>query len=119
MNFRLTTDQLEDGTAVLTVAGEADLYTAPELKEELLGVIEAGASNVIVDLTDASFVDSTTLGVLISAVKRLQPQGGEVPVVVSDPNIRKVFEITLLDRVFPLFDAREPALAHVSSALRR
>jgi anti-sigma B factor antagonist len=110
MNFGLTTDQVSDGVAVIALSGEVDLYTAPDVKRELLRVIEDGAGSVIVDLTQTTFIDSTTLGVLISGVKRLRPSGGRLELVVSDRNIRKIFEITGLDRVFPIHDDRNSAL---------
>jgi anti-sigma B factor antagonist len=86
------------------VAGEVDLATAPELKEALAEVVAGGAQGVLVDLSKATFIDSTTLGVLMSAVKRLRPGGGELAIACHDANIRKIFEITLLDRVFKIFD---------------
>jgi len=96
--------------AVIVVHGQADLHTAPELREELHRVIDDGAFHVIVDLTDASFVDSMTLGVLLGGVKRLRPQGGQLRVVVDKPGLRRIFEVTLLDRVFTLFPTRADAL---------
>ncbi len=96
--------------AVLVVHGQADLHTAPELREQLHGAIDDGAFHVIVDLTDASFVDSMTLGVLLGGVKRLRPQGGQLRVVVDQPGLRRIFEVTLLDRVFTLVETREDAL---------
>jgi anti-sigma B factor antagonist len=110
MNFALTTDLLDSNVAVLALSGEVDLYTAPELKNELVRVIDAGALGVVVDLEQTTFIDSTTLGVLISGVKRLGPIDGTVEIVVTDHNIRKIFEITGLDRVFALHDSREEAL---------
>lgn len=96
--------------AVLVVHGQADLHSAPELRERLQGVIDDGAFHVIVDLTDVSFVDSMTLGVLLGGVKRLRPQGGQLRVVVDRPGLRRIFEVTLLDRVFTLFPTRAEAL---------
>jgi anti-sigma B factor antagonist len=96
--------------AVLVLHGQADLHSAPELREQLHGVIDDGAFHVVVDLTDASFVDSMTLGVLLGGVKRLRPQGGQLRVVVDKPGLRRIFEVTLLDRVFTLFDTRGDAL---------
>lgn len=100
MNFALTTEQTDAGTAIIALSGEVDLYTAPELKEELVRVIDAGARGVVVDLSRTTFIDSTTLGVLISGVKRLRPNGGSVELVVTDENIRKIFEITRLQHQF-------------------
>jgi len=115
MNFALTTEQTDAGTAIIALSGEVDLYTAPELKEELVRVIDAGARGVVVDLSRTTFIDSTTLGVLISGVKRLRPNGGSVELVVTDENIRKIFEITGLDRVFLLHDERRAALRAADS----
>ena len=110
MNFGLTTDQVSDGVAVLALSGEVDLYSAPDVKEELLRLIDGGANCVIVDLGQATFLDSTALAVLLGAVKRLRSRGGDLVIVCADRNIRKIFEITGLDRVFPLHDDRDSAL---------
>jgi anti-sigma B factor antagonist len=56
-------------------------------------------------------VDSTTLGVLLGAVKRLRMIGGELVIVCSDLNIRRILSITLLDRAFTIYDTLEDALA--------
>ena len=98
------------GVPVLAVHGQADLHTAPELRTSIADVIDAGARGIVVDLSEATFIDSMTLGVLLGAVKRLRPIGGHVSVVCSDANIRRIFEITLLDRVFSLQESREAAL---------
>ena len=85
-----------------------------------LETIEAGARSVLVDLSHATFIDSTTLGVLMGAVKRLRPAGGELAIACNDPNIRKIFEITLLDRIFEIFRPPEEAIRHLTApALRR
>ncbi|MDX6481176.1 MAG: anti-sigma factor antagonist [Gaiellaceae bacterium] len=111
MNFDIKTEQLGDGTALISLAGEVDLYTAPEFKQQLLEVIGQGAKTVLVDLTDTTFIDSTTLGVLVGGVKRLRPNGGQLALVCDDRNITKIFEITGLDRVFTIYPTREDALA--------
>ena len=115
MNFAIRTEEHGE-VAVIVLAGEVDLYTAPELKQELIRVIEQGVDSVVVDMTDTSFIDSTTLGVLVSGLKRLRPNGGRLALVISDRNIRKVFDITGLDRVFPIYDEQPEALAAVVPA---
>ena len=111
--FQVSTTSLGDGVARVVVFGEADIYTAPELKEALSGAIESGATSVLVDLSGATFIDSTTLGVLMSAVRRVRPSGGEVAIACSDPNICRIFEITLLDRVFRIFPTPGEGLEHL------
>ena len=110
MNFRVESSSPRDGVSIVELAGEVDLYTAPEVKRELLKVIEDGAQRVVVDLTETTFIDSTTLGVLLGGLKRLRAVDGEIVLVCSDRNIRKIFEITLLDRVFPIVETAEEAL---------
>ena len=116
MNFQINDEQVDADTHVIELGGEIDLYTAPEFKERMVQVIEDGKKQVIVDLSKATFIDSTTLGVLVGGVKRLRPAGGTLALVCSDQNIVKIFEITGLDRVFPIHGTREEALAAVSSA---
>ena len=113
MDFQVVTVELGDGLAVASVVGEADLYTAPELRGALGALVENGAHSVLVDLSRTSFLDSTTLGVLMGAVRKLRSRGGQIAIACSDPNIRKIFEITLLDRIFAMFDSTEAGIAHL------
>jgi anti-sigma B factor antagonist len=113
MNFDIQTEQLSDHAYVISLAGEVDLYTAPEFKQQLLEVIGQGATDVIVDFSNTTFIDSTTLGVLVGGVKRLRVHDGQLSIVCSDRNITKIFEITGLDRVFSIYPTREEAATHV------
>ena len=114
--FEASTTDVGNGIARVSVVGEADLYTAPELKAALSSAIDGGARGVVVDLSRTTFLDSTTLGVLMGGVRRLRPAGGEIAIVCRDPNINKIFEITLLDRVFAIFDSVDAAVAHLREA---
>ena len=113
MNFDIKTEQLGGDAFVIALSGEVDLYTAPEFKQQLLEVIGQGAKEVVVDFSDTTFIDSTTLGVLVGGVKRLRPNGGRLALVCNDRNITKIFEITGLDRVFPIYDSRDAAVESI------
>src|SRR5215475_12573965 len=113
MNFDVQTTRVDDSTYVIALAGEVDLYTAPEFKQQLLDVIAKGAKDVVVDFTNTTFIDSTTLGVLVGGVKRLRAQDGRLSLVCSDRNITKIFEITGLDKVFTIYPTREEAVSAV------
>ncbi len=115
MNFHVQTVAVDSTTSVVELAGEVDLYTAPEVRQELVRVIDEGATSVVVDLTRTTFIDSTALGVLLGGLKRLRPLGGRLALVCSDRNIRRIFEITLLDRVFAIHDTREAALQELAA----
>ncbi len=115
MNFDIKTEQLGDDAHVISLAGEVDLYTAPEFKQQLLEVVGQGGRDVVVDFSDTTFIDSTTLGVLVGGVKRLRPNGGQLSLVCSDRNITKIFEITGLDKVFPIYATRDEAVEKIDS----
>jgi anti-sigma B factor antagonist len=115
MNFDIKTEQLGDDAYVISLAGEVDLYTAPEFKQQLLEVIGSGGKQVVIDFTNTTFIDSTTLGVLVGGVKRLRTNDGQLSLVCSDRNITKIFEITGLDRVFTIFGTRDEALANIGT----
>jgi len=116
VNFDINTERLEGDRYVISLAGEVDLYTAPEFKQQLLDVIGKGAKDVIVDFSDTTFIDSTTLGVLVGGVKRLRQNDGQLSLVCDDRNITKIFEITGLDRVFTIHPTREEAVGAGSTA---
>src|SRR6266513_396363 len=116
MNFDIKTEQLGPEAYVISLTGEVDLYTAPEFKQQLLDVIGEGGKDVVVDFSDTTFIDSTTLGVLVGGVKRLRAQEGRLSLVCSDRNITKIFEITGLDRVFTIYPTRDEALAKTGAS---
>ena len=116
MNFDIATEQVGNGSYVIALSGEVDLYTAPEFKQQLLDVIAKQAKEVIVDFSDTTFIDSTTLGVLVGGVKRLRANDGQLSLVCSDRNITKIFEITGLDRVFTIYPTREEAVSKLASS---
>jgi anti-sigma B factor antagonist len=111
MNFDIKTEELGEDAYVISLAGEVDLYTAPEFKQQLLEVIGQGGKNVVIDFSNTTFIDSTTLGVLVGGVKRLRTNGGALSLVCADRNITKIFEITGLDRVFTIYGTRDEAVA--------
>jgi anti-sigma B factor antagonist len=88
----------------ITLRGEVDVYTAPKLKAKLIETIEDGCANIVVDLEGVSFIDSSGLGVLVSALRRARERDGAVRIVCTRENILKIFRITGLDKVFPVFD---------------
>ena len=108
--FSLSQESLDSERHVVAVRGEIDLFTAPELKSALAEAIESGHTRIVVDLTDTTFLDSTALGVLIGAVKRLRSRDGRLTIVNVDDNIAKTFEITGLDQIFPISPTRAEAV---------
>ena len=116
VDFEITDRKVDDDTHVLAVTGEIDLFTAPEFKQRVMAPIAAGVERVVVDLTDTTFIDSSSLGVLIGAHRRLKTRGGRLIVACSNDTIVKTFRITGLDGVFTLVETVEDALAVRSGA---
>jgi anti-sigma B factor antagonist len=98
-------ERTDGAIPVITVSGEIDVATAPQLRECLHKVIAQGQPTVVLDLLGVTFLDSTALGVLVGALKRCRELGGELHVVVADARIMKIFEITGLTKVFPISDS--------------
>jgi anti-sigma B factor antagonist len=113
--FSVSDEDVDETTHVVEVAGEVDLYSAPELKEHVLTAIDRGRTKIVVDLTNATFIDSTTLGVLVGARKRLREHDGALAVVCADDDKLGLFEMTGLDRVFSIHADRAAALAAVQT----
>src|ERR687883_1232854 len=102
MDFAITDRRIDDGTHVVSVTGEIDLFTAPEFKQRVSAPIDAGRTRLIVDLTATTFIDSSSLGVLIGAHRRLRRVNGTLVIVVNGDPIIKTFRITGLDGVFTI-----------------
>lgn len=110
-DFRVEEEQPFPGTVLFVVHGDLDLHSADELGDRLVSAVERRPSSLVVDLSDVGFVDSQGLGALLRGTRRLGAGEGRFRLVVPAPEIRRVFEITALDRVFPLDTTREEALA--------
>lgn len=101
---------LDGRTRVIEVEGQVDLYSAPEFKERTARVIGAGAACVIIDLSRVTFMDSTGLGVLIGALKRMRAARADLLLVVNDYDLEHLFELTGLDGSFRIYRSRDEAL---------
>ena len=110
IEFAIQDRSVGEDTHVVSVSGEVDLFTAPEFKQRVMAPIAAGVEHVIVDLTRTTFIDSSSLGVLIGAHRRLKARGGRLIVACDGEAIVKTFRITGLDGVFRLVDSVEAAL---------
>lgn len=86
----------------VVLAGEIDIYNAPELKNSLLQLVEVNKGNINIDCADLKYIDSTGLGVLISALRNVKEYDGDIIIRNLQPYIYKIFSITGLDKVFTI-----------------
>jgi len=111
--FELVEERLDEQTCVLTVSGEIHVTTAPEFSERLNEAIASGARALVIDMTEVAFIDSTGLSVLLNGLRRATRADGRLALVITNPTVRRLFEITKLDSTFDLQPTREAALARV------
>src|SRR6266567_4015685 len=88
--------------AVLRVTGEIDVYTAPELRQQVIHLVDDGIRHIVGDLRGVDFLDSTGLGVMVGSLKRLRVHQGSLKLVTSGGRILDLFNITGLSQVFEL-----------------
>jgi anti-sigma B factor antagonist len=115
-DLHITDYALDNRTHLIEVEGQVDLYSAPEFKERTARVLGERKQCVIIDLARVKFIDSTGLGVLVSAFKRMRAARAELRLVVIDYDIERLFEMTGLDRALKIYRSRGEALEGVELA---
>src|SRR6476620_2310599 len=118
-DFSAWDEQVDDTTHVVSVRGEIDIFTAPEFKERIGGAIDAGRDLVVVDLNATTFIDSSSLGVLISAHRRLSGRDGRLVIACEVKAVLNTFKITGLDGVLEIVPTRDDALAPANGGAER
>jgi anti-sigma B factor antagonist len=111
--FDLSEEDVDDRTHLITVAGEIHVSTAPEFSRLLSAAIGRGKTQVVLDLGDVEFIDSTGLSVLLNGLRRVTRRGGRMAIVCSNPTVLRLFVITRLDSTFTIVGSRREALAAV------
>jgi anti-sigma B factor antagonist len=108
LDFQVRTAQLSPESYVVSIEGELDLHTAPELEQAFGTLLARGGRSVVVDLAGLEFIDSAALAVLLQALPRFRARGGRFLLVTEDRRILRTLEITGLDRTFDI----EPRLGN-------
>jgi len=111
MNLRVKSRRLGEETGVVEIIGEVDVYSAPQAKKVMHELVDGGATHLLIDLRATDYLDSTAMGALVGVLRRTAERGGWVRLVGPGPRIRRLFEITRLDQILPIFETEEEALA--------
>jgi anti-sigma B factor antagonist len=107
----LRTETNHDAVTVVTVSGDIDMSTAPDLDDHLTELSDGGSRDIIVDLGKVDFLDSSALGALVGVHKHIAAAGGSLKLVCSHPKIERIFAITRLTEVIPVFLTLDEAQA--------
>jgi anti-sigma B factor antagonist len=116
-DFSIKDVRADEDTTVVDVAGEIDMETGPAFQQGLLHALGAGRGGLIVDLSQATFLDSSALTSLVNAFDSLRKQGGgKLAIVATDARMRALFDVARLDRDFRIFETRADAMAALEAA---
>jgi anti-sigma B factor antagonist len=88
--------------AVLRIVGEVDVYTTPQLREQVIRLVNDGVCHLVADLRDVEFLDSTGLGALVGSLKRLRFRDGSFELVIGSGRVLQILQITGLTNAFVL-----------------
>jgi anti-sigma B factor antagonist len=111
-------DDSPGDVVIVVVEGEHDIYTAPTLRERLDDALGRGGG-IVVDLTAATFVDSSVLGALLDSRRRALEAGQGFVVCIGDtvePGVQRILDITGLVPVLPVLQGREQAIEQARSS---
>ncbi len=108
--MKITEEIIDDILVEIVNLERATLKESEELKSLIYAKLDKGYKKVIIDLTSCSFIDSTFLGVLVSALKRVSKDGGDLKIVGLQPSVRAMFELTRLFRVFDTYIELQDAI---------
>jgi stage II sporulation protein AA (anti-sigma F factor antagonist) len=112
----VTVTTVDSQVAVVGVAGEIDIATAPTLRHPLTALVENGCRHLVLDFTEVGFLDSSGLSVLIRTLAQLRPHDGTVRLAGVRPSVRRIFEIAGLTAVFVAYADVDQALASLGVA---
>jgi len=82
------------------LSGEVDIYTSQELKNRLYEIIDTRKADIILECSELNYIDSTGLGIFVGSLKKAKQYGKKISIVNLKDNIKKLFIITGLDKVF-------------------
>ncbi len=104
------------GVPVLRLSGELDLSSVPEVRRAIRAYIDENRVNLIINLTDLEFIDSSGLGVLVGGLARVREKQGEIKLVCANRRILRVFEMTRLTQLFEIYQDEAAAVADFVSS---
>ena len=100
----------KDGTSILKITGDVDLYSSPQVRKQVLSLISKKNKNLLVDLADVNYMDSSGVATLVEALQLTKKSGGKLKLFSLGTTVKDVFELSRLDKVFDICDNEQQAL---------
>lgn len=102
--------------ALITTAEELNAHNASQAKEAFELLVDEGCQKIVLDLSSLSFIDSSGLGAIVTALKSARGAGGEIRLCGLSSQVRSIFDLTRLHRVFKTYESQEEAISSYSQA---
>jgi len=103
----------ENGITIISVDGEVDLTSSPELRSAFDELIDAKVKKVVVDFEKSDYIDSSCLATLIEMQERMEDIEGDMAIANISDRVKSIFEITKVDKLFKIFDSKQEALEQI------
>ncbi len=107
--MKLKINKIEEIT-VVTPSGSLDVAVQGDFKDKLLGIIDSGSDDIVLDLSEVVFVDSSCLGTLVALTKKIREKDGDLKMTRLNDDVRSIFQITRLDKIFEIFENNDEAI---------
>lgn len=104
--FELVMGSNDDSGKVISIRGEIDIYSAPDFKENLFQALGDCKEDIVLDCSELNYIDSMGLGIMVAALKRVRQNNCNIRVRNPKPNVKKLFRITGLDKVFVMEESK-------------
>jgi anti-sigma B factor antagonist len=99
----------KDGTSILKITGDVDLYSSPQVRKEVVSLISKTNKNLLVDLAEVTYMDSSGVATLVEALQLTKKLGGKLRIFSLGNTVKDVFELSRLDKVFEICDNEQQA----------
>lgn len=99
---------------VLSISGDVDLYSSPDVRKELISLTDKKVKNILVDLNEVSYMDSSGVATLVEGLQQIGKYKGKLVLFGLHSVVKEVFELSRLDKVFEIYPDRETALENLS-----
>ena len=119
MNPIVESKDITDNIHLVSLEGDIDFLVYPELKKQLLKLIESGKINMIINLEKVNYIDSSGLGAITSAHLKVTSIGGNIKIVSPNADINKIFDITGLSKVVKIYPNYETALETFNAEIKK
>ena len=109
MKLDVQIEKPDDGVVLVSVTGDVDLYSSPELRKHILSQTKSKTPVIIVDLQNVDYMDSSGVATLVEGLQQVNKYKGKLLISNLCPGVKEVFELSRLDRVFDIYDTSELA----------